>query len=137
MVVAHVRDEVTPIAQPTWDDVAPILKQYANVYPVMQQIVDLNDEDSVTSVRDAMLLAFSLDITDPASMPTSRDLSAGKRRIITQWLEGLAPATSARARAGDGPERTPPTDRERTASADSKTRFAAAFEKAVRERGAE
>src|SRR5207253_1770693 len=27
MVVAHVRDAVVPIEQPTWDDVAPILKQ--------------------------------------------------------------------------------------------------------------
>lgn len=76
-----------PDEPPTWHGaVEPILRQYANLYPVMRDFLDLGDYDSVGAHAKQLALAFSLDIGDPNSMPVTRDLSAAKRAAILRWL---------------------------------------------------
>jgi hypothetical protein len=76
-----------PDEPPTWHGaVEPILRQYANLYPVMRDFLDLGDYDSVCAHAKLLTLAFSLDIGDPNSMPVTRDLSAAKRAAILRWL---------------------------------------------------
>jgi hypothetical protein len=74
---------------PTWfDDVQPILAQYANLYPIMsQRLVRLDRYEDVVAHRAILQFSFALDISDPNSMPVTRDLSAAKRRMILEWLE--------------------------------------------------
>jgi hypothetical protein len=72
---------------PTWHgSMQPIFKQYANLYPVMQQFVDMGDYEAVCNNRKLMLLAFGLDVSHPNSMPVTRDLSSARRRTILRWL---------------------------------------------------
>ena len=73
---------------PTWfDDVLPIFKQYANLYPIMsERLVRLDDYEEVRRHREILQFAFSRDLGDPNSMPVTRDLSAAKRRMILKWL---------------------------------------------------
>jgi hypothetical protein len=139
MIVLHVRDAVKPVARPSWKDVAPILQQYANLYPVMEAMVKLGDEQSVRSQRDSLRLAFSVPITDPNAMPATRDLSEGKRQMIVSWLDGLgrgpgatvgvgAPSTAAPRPSQVAVGTEPPG--EPVVPSDSKTRFAKAFRQA-------
>lgn len=74
---------------PTWQQLEPIFKQYANLYPVMSRFLDLADEESVRRTRDLLRLSFALPLEDPNSMPVTRDLSKAKRRAIIAWLDSL------------------------------------------------
>ncbi|HEX9982670.1 MAG TPA: hypothetical protein VGF69_05375 [Thermoanaerobaculia bacterium] len=90
---------------PAWfDDMQPIFAQYANLYPVMDSIIDLSDYDDVARHAGLLAFAFGLPDADPNQMPVTRDLSPGKRKAILQWLttrgaDGLplkgTPASSA------------------------------------------
>jgi hypothetical protein len=71
---------------PQWSDVAPILAQYAVLYPVMDQLIDLTNQQEVNAQAQLLYLAFSLPITDPNSMPVTRDLSAAKRATLLAYL---------------------------------------------------
>lgn len=74
----------------TWvRDVQPILVQYANLYPVMKKILDLNSYHSVVSRKKAMSLVFSQDVSSANYMPVTRDLSAAKRDMLLGWLDQL------------------------------------------------
>lgn len=80
-------DRVETNARPSWwDDVQPILQQYANLYPIMRKVLDLNDYTSVLAHKDMLAYVFGLPIEDPNYMPVTRDLSRGKRQLILQWL---------------------------------------------------
>ncbi len=80
-------DSFVPVEPPTWHGaIEPILKQAANLYPVMRRILDLGDYESVVANKRLLELAFSLDVTDPNSMPVTRDLSMAKRRVLLRWL---------------------------------------------------
>jgi hypothetical protein len=88
-----------PDEPPTWHgSMRPIFEQYANLYPVMKDFLDLGNYASVCANRRLLQLAFALDPADPNSMPVTRDLSRAKRRAILRWLaddpplEGTAPA---------------------------------------------
>jgi hypothetical protein len=81
----------TPSEPVKWDDIAPTLKQYAQLYPIMSRFLDLSKEDSVASTRDLLRMSFALPIEHPNSMPVTRDLSAAKRKAIVAWLDGLGP----------------------------------------------
>jgi hypothetical protein len=70
----------------TWQDLAPIFKQYANLYPIMSRFLDLGDYDQVVANAGLLQLAFGLDPHDPNSMPVTRDLSPAKRKAILSWL---------------------------------------------------
>lgn len=95
---------------PTWyPALQPIFQQFANLYPVMQGFLDLSDYDSVVANRELLLLAFGLDISDPNSMPVTRDLSPAKRAAILTFLtdpqQGVPPPpATAPARAAVAPE---------------------------------
>ena len=71
---------------PQWSDVAPILAQYAVLYPVMDQLIDLTSETEVNQQAPLLRLAFGLPVTDPNSMPVTRDLSDAKRATLLQYL---------------------------------------------------
>jgi hypothetical protein len=74
--------------QPTWvADVQPIFQQYANLYPVMKQFVDLADFDSVVAKKDSIKQVFSTPVTNPLYMPVTRDLSLAKREMLLKWLD--------------------------------------------------
>ena len=70
------------------DHVYPIVLQYARLYPVMKNIVNLSDYEAVTQPYIRHLLNFSLqlDWNHPNHMPASRDLSNRKRKMILEWL---------------------------------------------------
>ena len=76
---------------PTWQRLKPIFQQYANLYPVMDTFLDLADYESVCNRSGLLLLAFGLPVSDPNSMPVTRDLSPSKRAAILQWLEHTGP----------------------------------------------
>jgi hypothetical protein len=94
-----VHSAFVPDEPPTWHgSMRPIFQQYANLYPIMQDFLDLGSYDDVCANRRLLQLAFGLDPADPNSMPVTRDLSKAKRRAILRWLaddpplEGTAPA---------------------------------------------
>jgi hypothetical protein len=75
--------------EPTWvADVQPILQQYANLYPIMRDVVDLADYSDVAQRHwRALNLAMGLPMTDPNYMPVTRDLSPAKNAMIRGWLQ--------------------------------------------------
>jgi hypothetical protein len=85
-------DDYTVPDRPTWvSDVLPVLQQYANLYPVMRDILDLSDYHSVVNHRGALQLVFGLPVSDPNYMPVTRDLSPPKRAMLLKWLAEPAP----------------------------------------------
>ncbi|HEX8407495.1 MAG TPA: hypothetical protein VF883_01425 [Thermoanaerobaculia bacterium] len=77
---------------PAWhDDMQPIFTQYANLYPVMDTIIDLSDYEDVAKHAGLLSFAFGLPDADPNQMPVTRDLSPGKRKAILQWLNTKGP----------------------------------------------
>jgi hypothetical protein len=94
-------------AAPTWSDIHPILQQYANLYPVMLRFLNLADYDSIKANAELITRAFSLHVTDPNSMPVTRDLSPAKRQAILRWLANPLPGPVREPRAAalsDGPD---------------------------------
>lgn len=88
MIVAHVRNAVDVPEHPDWDkDVAPFMQQYDNLYPVMSKwLFSLADPDVVAAHAKILSFAFERPFDDPNHMPVTRDMSAGKRQIILNWL---------------------------------------------------
>ena len=69
------------------DDVYPIFKQYANLYPVMtENFVDLGNYYEVKEHLKAIEMTLRLPMSHPNHMPVTRDLSASKRKVILEWL---------------------------------------------------
>jgi hypothetical protein len=82
-------DEFDAPEKPTWiADVQPILQQYANLYPIMRDVVDLSSYADVAQ-RYWRALSYSMGLpeTDPNHMPVTRDLSPAKRDMIIGWLQ--------------------------------------------------
>ena len=80
------------VAEPTWhDDMEPIFTQYGNLYPLMDRLIDLTDYDAVAASVQVLSFVFALPVTDPNSMPVTRDLSAAKRAAILKWLNTPGP----------------------------------------------
>ena len=78
---------------PTWADVEPVFRQYANLYPVMSRFLDLGGYANVVANADLLQLAFSLPPTDPNTMPVTRDLSPAKRAAILAFLANPSEGT--------------------------------------------
>ncbi|MGC0151439.1 hypothetical protein ACPRNU_03125 [Chromobacterium vaccinii] len=75
----------TPVG---WNDVQPILQQYANLYPVMSQgLFDFSQQEQADA--NAFILKFVLDKPDddPDQMPVTRDLSSSKRRALVNYFD--------------------------------------------------
>lgn len=80
------------VAEPTWHDhMEPIFTQYGNLYPLMDRLIDLTDYDAVAANVQVLSFVFALPVTDPNSMPVTRDLSAAKRAAILKWLNTPGP----------------------------------------------
>lgn len=88
MIVAHVRNAVDVPDHPDWDkDIAPFMQQYDNLYPVMsKRLFRLSDAKFAAAHAKILAFAFERPFDDPNHMPVTRDLSAGKRQIILNWL---------------------------------------------------
>jgi len=94
-------------ANPTWwQDVQPILFQYARLYPFMRSLIDLSDYSAMTNsafnIPAKIQGALSLPRTHPAYMPVTRDLSVAKTNLILSWIkngmpEGTAPTKTTTA----------------------------------------
>jgi hypothetical protein len=90
ILAVRVFDAYPSTRAPTWvDDVEPIFRQYARMYPVMRRVLDLGDYTSVVVNRGALRLVFGLPLEHPNSMPVTRDLSGQKRAMIVDWLRHL------------------------------------------------
>lgn len=76
------------IDKPTWNDVQPMLQQYANLYPIMSQgLFDFSQQDQADA--NAFIMRFVLDkgINDPDQMPVTRDLSSAKRAMLIRYFD--------------------------------------------------
>jgi hypothetical protein len=76
--------------EPTWADIQPILRQYANLYPIMsQEIFDFSKEDQARANAYVLKFAFTRPFRDNSHMPVTRDLSNGKLTAILKVLDGF------------------------------------------------
>jgi hypothetical protein len=98
-------NDFSPHNPPTWhDDLQPIFQQYRNLYPVMDGFLDLADPASVWEHRAELQTVFGLPLTDPNSMPVTRDLSPAKRQAILTWLAASEPLLGTAAPTVSGTE---------------------------------
>lgn len=74
-----------------WDDVEPIFRQYARLYPQMRDLIDLSDFATVQRHLRRIADSFRLPVTDPRYMPVTRDLSDARKRRILEWIHNGAP----------------------------------------------
>jgi hypothetical protein len=90
-VVLHVRDAFEAPDQPDWHlDIAPFMRQYDNLYPIMSKwLFSLSDPGVVREHATLMSFAFERPLNDPNHMPATRDLSKGKRWAVLAWLAQL------------------------------------------------
>ncbi|XP_077864710.1 uncharacterized protein LOC144350402 [Saccoglossus kowalevskii] len=73
---------------PTWyQDIYPIFKMYANMFPTMTSILNLASYEDVVRKKEMLKAAMSLPFTDPSYMPVTRDLSKSKQSAILEWLD--------------------------------------------------
>ena len=74
----------------TWvDHVEPIFKQAHHLHYIMRTILNLSNYTEVTLPHNIELLKiiFLKPTSDPNYMPTTRDLSPTKKRMILTWLD--------------------------------------------------
>ena len=79
--------------EPTWENLQPIMLQYATLYPFMDSIFMLSDPEVYQQNIEAFKRVLSLPITDPGYMPVTRDMSRDKRQALLAWLDKGAPLT--------------------------------------------
>lgn len=85
-------DRFQPDGEPSWyTDIQPIMQQYANLYPVMGQILDLGNYYDNLKYQKLLELAFSLPKSDSNYMPVTRDLSGDKQKAILDWFKTKGP----------------------------------------------
>jgi len=99
-------DSVAAVADPGWDDVRQIFKQYSDLYPrphgpdryapftgfpPSRPVVNLEDYVSVAGFARRILAALERPIDHPSHMPVTRDLSDGKRALLLKWLRNVDP----------------------------------------------
>lgn len=95
--IIRVFDSHTYRDPPTWnEDVYPIFKKYANLYPVMTfNYVDLGNYYEVIKHCFHINMTMQLSISHPNHMPVTRDLSKDKRDMILKWLEDPCPGDAS------------------------------------------
>jgi hypothetical protein len=123
---------VAAVADPGWDDVRQIFKQYSDLYPrphgpdryapfdglpPSRPVVNLEDYVRVAGFAHRILAALERPIDHPSHMPVTRDLSDGKRALLLKWLRNVgadgkpkrtgSPALALEAAAAK-PARKPP-----------------------------
>lgn len=114
VIAVHVRDPYPIPEAPVFeDDVQPFMAQYAQLYPIMSEhLFDIADYNALVANRQAMLLAFSRDMTDPNYMPVTRDMSRGRVETLVKWLSSetgdpAAPLRRLPGQAGATPAAAP------------------------------
>jgi hypothetical protein len=117
-ISVQVYDEFVPDEPLAWfgtetGSIQPIFQQYANLYPVMYRFLDMASYDDVCRHRDMLLFAFGLELSDPNSMPVTRDLSPSRRKAILRWLREVGsdskPLLGVRPPADEAPRGVPKT----------------------------
>lgn len=98
-------ENVPAVTDPTWwQDIQPILFQYARLYPFMRSLIDLSDYSTMTNqafgIPSKIEGAISLPHTHPAYMPVTRDLSVAKTNLILTWIKNGMPEGTAPAKLG-------------------------------------
>lgn len=84
----HLRDDFEIPEIPVWSHIAPIMVQFANLYPIMSKFfINFADPEAVIAKKEILKFAFTRDIHDPIYMPVTRDLSENKRLTILKWLD--------------------------------------------------
>lgn len=77
---------------PDWvTDVQPVFARYANLYPVMRDILDLSNYHDVIRYREWITTSLTAPVRSPSHMPVTRDLSPGRRDAIVGWLREEPP----------------------------------------------
>ena len=86
--VALVFDNYTYARPANWVDHAyPVLKQYANLYPVMKPFFDIGNYYAVRDNKDNIAAVMKYPINQPGYMPTTRDLSTAKKNMLLDFLD--------------------------------------------------
>lgn len=99
VIFVHLRDHFEVPKNPAWTDIAKIMTQFGNLYPIMSKyIVDLSDPVAVKNKQDILTFAFTRPIHDSLHMPVTRDLSDAKRQTILKWLESPDIETTGEAK---------------------------------------
>jgi hypothetical protein len=75
---------------PSWSDIGAIFSAYARLYPGMKSRLDISDQQTVVGFAPVIHAMMSKNISDPAYMPVTRDLSPSKMKMIVSWLANLA-----------------------------------------------
>lgn len=79
------------VAEPTWqDDIEPILRIYARLYPGMTGIIDIGNEATVKANASAIEARLNFAVADPGFMPVVRDMSPATSAMLSQWLQRQA-----------------------------------------------
>lgn len=89
-ISVKVFDSVPIPTTPTWwEDVYPILVQYAYLYPVMETVakIALDEYDSVVSNILPIIQRLKEPPDSPQYMPITRELSADKLAILLSWAD--------------------------------------------------
>ncbi|QQD12162.1 hypothetical protein [Sphingobacterium sp. UDSM-2020] len=87
-ISVHLRDDFEIPEIPVWSDIAPVMIQFANLYPIMSKFfINFADPNAVVAKKEILKFAFTRDIHDPIYMPVTRDLSENKRLTILKWLD--------------------------------------------------
>jgi len=81
----------TPDSQLSWAFIyTNVLRVFSLVYPVMSLVRDLSNRNVVTAMAEQLKYAVSLDTFESTLyMPITRDLSAGKRKLLQRWVNLL------------------------------------------------
>lgn len=97
------------LANPTWQDVQPILAQYAKLYPFMTNPVGINlgSYPDVIKNLQAIQGVLMLPKTDPSYMQVTRDMSPDKVNMILKWISQGAPFSSGSGPKGKKPSPKP------------------------------
>ncbi|MEN3334322.1 MAG: hypothetical protein V7641_3687 [Blastocatellia bacterium] len=80
---------------PTWENLQPILQQYAKLYPFMVGKMNIADLPTIQSNIQALQRVLNMPINDPRYMPVTRDMSRDKRQLLIEWLNLGAPGPAS------------------------------------------
>lgn len=80
---------------PAWENLQPILQQYAKLYPFMVSQMNIADLQTIQSNIQALQRVLNMPINDPRYMPVTRDMSRDKRQLLIEWLNLGAPGPTS------------------------------------------
>jgi hypothetical protein len=80
---------------PVWENVAPVLQQYAKLYPFMNNLLHISGPSTIQANIAAFKMVLNIPMTDPRYMPVTRDMSRDKRQLIIDWLDLGAPGPTS------------------------------------------